>query len=111
MQIERPRPHWPVVWQMLYGNEEFVARGTVVEITGTRWRAEGPIPVRPGMRLNIWVWPPDKPEGLHVGDATVLWVNGYAFGLYVPKMDPMGQEWVTHFLDQALGCWYAPRAA
>ena len=111
MHLERIHPHWSCHWLMLYSNEEFVAKGKVVEITGTDWRAEGPWPVNPGMRLTIWVWPPDKPEGIHVGEAVVLWVNGYTFGIHVQDMDSMDQEWVTHFPDQALDCWYAPRAA
>ena len=43
-----------------------------------------------------------------MGEAVVLRVNGYTFGIHVQNMDPMDQEWVMHFLDQALNCWYAP---
>jgi hypothetical protein len=111
MHLERLHLHWPVHWSMLYGNEEFVANGTVLDITSTGYRVAGPVPVYPGMRLNIWVWPPDKPEGLHMGDVTILGVNGYAFGLYVENMYPMGHKWMTQFLDQALWCWFTPRAA
>ncbi len=52
-----------------------------------------------------------NPEGLHVGDATVLWVKGYEFGLEIQDMNPIDQEWLTQFLDHALGLWLVPRAA
>ncbi len=110
----RHYPRWPTCWPMLYGNEEFVAKGTVLAIRGMtphRWHAQGPMPVHPWMRLTIWVWPPEMPEGLHVGNATVLWVKGYEFGLEVQDLDPVDQEALTPFLDRAMGWWVVPRAA
>ena len=107
----RCHTRWPVQWLMLYGNDDFVANGTVLEITAKGWRVEGPMPVHPGMRLNIWVWPPEKPEGLHIGAATVLWVKGYEFALEIQDMNPIDQEWLTQFLDRALGWYLVPRVA
>ncbi len=107
----RCHTRWPVQWLMLYGNEEFVANGTVLDVTARGWRVEGPMPVHPGMRLNIWAWPPEKPEGLHIGDTTVLWVKGYEFGLEIQDLNPIDQEWLTQFLDHTLGWWLVPRAA
>lgn len=106
--VRRPS-RWPVHWLMLYGNDDFVANGTVLDLTPRQWHAEGPMPVHPGMRLNIWVWPPEKPDGLHIGAATVLWVKGYAFGLDVEDLNPVDRGWLTQFLDQALGLWLVPR--
>ncbi len=105
------KTQWPVHWLMLYGNEEFVANGTVLDVTTKGWHVEGPMPVQPGMHLNIWAWPPQKPEGLHVGDATVLWVKGYEFGLDIEDLNPADQEWLAQFLDRALGWWLLPKAA
>ena len=107
----RRHTRWPVHWLMLYGNEEFVAKGTVLDVTARGWRVEGPMPVHPGMRLIIWAWPPEKPEGLHVGDASVLWVKGYEFGLEIQDLNPIDQEWLTQFLARALGWWLVPKAA
>ena len=96
---------------MVYGNEEFVANGTVLDVTATGFRAEGPMPVHPGMRLNISVWLPEKPEGLHVEDATVLWVKGYEFGLTVPGVNPVAQELLTQVVRSGRGVWLVPQAA
>ena len=107
----------PVRWPMLYGNEEFVAKGTVVDVTAKGWRMPGPMPVHPGMRLSVSVWPPEKPMGFRVEQASVLWVKGYEFVLEVQEMDPIDHEWLTQFLDRALGWivrWdggWAPQAA
>ncbi len=105
----RSKTPWPVHWLMLYGNDDFVANGTVLDIRPGQWHAEGPMPVQPGMRLNIWAWPPEKPEGLHIGEASVLWVKGYEFGLDVQDLNPVDHEWLTQFLDQACGLWLVPR--
>jgi hypothetical protein len=102
-----------VNWLMLYGNEEFVANGSVLNVDSTAigWRAEGPMPVHPGMRLNLWVWPPDEPKGVHVEDATVLWVKGYEFGLKIQDLNPADHEWLTQFLDRGVALWLVPQAA
>ena len=107
----RRHTRWPVQWLMLYGNEEFVAKGTVLDFRATGWRMEGPMPVHPGMRLSLWVWPPEKPEAFHIEAATVLWVKGFEFGLEVQNMDPIDHAWLTQFLDRALEWWLVPKAA
>lgn len=98
----------PPRWPMLYGNEEFVAKGTVLKVTAMGWRMAGPMPVRPGTRLNFWVWPPKRPDGLHVEGATVLWVKGFEFALEVQDMDPIDREWLTQVLDCQLGWGLVP---
>jgi hypothetical protein len=102
---------WPVRWPMLYGNNEFVANGTVLEITSTGYRVAGPMPVYPGMRLSVSVWPPEKPEGFQVEDATVLWVKGYEFVLELHDRNPFDRKWLTRFQDRVLGWRVAQLAA
>lgn len=107
----RRHTRWPARWPLLYGDQEFVAQGTMLDVSAKGWRMAGPMPVCPGMRLNFWVWPPERPEGIHVEDATVLWVKGYEFALNVQNMDPIDREWLTQFLDRTLGWWLVPRVA
>jgi hypothetical protein len=102
---------WSTRWPILYGNEEFVAKGTVLAVAATEWHMVGPMPVRPGMCLNFWVWPPKRPKGLLLEGATVLWVKGFQFGLDVQNMDPVDRKWLTPFLNRTLGCWLVSRAA
>ncbi len=33
---------WPVRWSVAYGNQEFIADGTVLDVTYIGWRAAGP---------------------------------------------------------------------
>jgi hypothetical protein len=49
-RLVRRSTRWPARWPMLYGNEEFVAKGTVLDVTDKGWRMAGPMPVYPGMR-------------------------------------------------------------
>ena len=94
-----------VRWPMLYGNEEFVANGTVLDLSARTWRVAGTMPVRRGMRLNLWVWPPDRAESLLVEGATVLWVKGLEFGLEVQDLDPIDRLWLTPFWNRRV-YWY-----
>ena len=106
----RRSTRWPARWPMLYGNEEFVAKGTVLHVTTGQWRVEGPMPVHPGMRLNFWVWPPERPKGLHVEGATVLWVKAFEFGVDVQNVDPANWEWLPT-LPRRLELWPVSQAA
>ena len=107
----RRQTRWPVRWPMLYGNEEFVANGTVLDITSTGYRVAGPMPVYPGMQLSVSVWPPEKPEGLHVEEATVVWVKGYEFAIELHDRNLFDRKWLGQVLDHALGRGLAPQAA
>lgn len=97
---------WPRRWPMLYGNEEFVSQGTVLDVTATGWRMAGPMPVRPGTRLNFWVWPSKRPDGIHVEGATVLWVKGFEFALEVQGLiQSIASGWRSSWTVRWDGGW------
>ena len=98
-------------WPMMYGNAEFIANGMVLDVAETEWRIAGPILVRPGMCLNVWVWPPKRPEGLLLEDARVLWVDGFKFGLDVPDTYPVDSIWITTHMSRGSERKVVPRAA
>lgn len=95
----------PVRWPVLYGCDEFVSEGTVLDVTPLGWKVAGSMPVHPGMRLTIQLWPQDKPERIRVEQATVLWVKGCEFALDVPELAPDDRAWITEFLNQKLSLW------
>ena len=107
-----PFGRWGYIrWPMLYGNEEFVANGTMLDVTVTEWRMAGPVPVRQGMYMNVWVLPQNRPEGLVLEGAPVLWVKGLEFGLDIRNLDPADRQWLMPFLRRRLDCLEVLRAA
>jgi hypothetical protein len=101
----RRHTRFPVRWRVVYGCEEFLCEGTVLDVTQIGWRVAGPMPVQPGMRLTLHLWPEDKSGPLRVERATVLWVKGWEFALDVPHLTPDDYAWITQFLDQKLSRW------
>lgn len=104
----RRHTRFPVQWPLVYGCDEFFGEGTVLDLTHLGWRIAGCMPVKPGMRLTLRIWPPDKPEQVRVEQANVLWVNGCEFAVDVPEMAPNDHLWVTQFLDRNLESAWPP---
>jgi len=97
----RRHTRFPVRWAMVYGCEGFLSEGTVLDVTQIGWRLAGAMPVQPGMRLTLQLWPEGKPDRMRV-EATVLWVKGCEFAVDRPELTADDQAWVTRFLDQNL---------
>lgn len=106
----RRHSRFPVSWSVLYGSDQLLAEGTVLDVTALGWRVAGTIPVIPGMRLTLQVWVPNKTTPLHVHRATVLWVKGPEFAIEVHEMAPNDQAWITEFLTHKLGLMWMSRA-
>jgi hypothetical protein len=105
----RRHSRFPVSWPLLYGNEAFVAEGTVLDLTALGWRVAGSIPVVPGMELTLQVSVPERSTPLCVRRATVLWVHDHEFAIEAREMATMDQAWVTEFLRQKLGLMWMSR--
>lgn len=93
---------FPVKWPMSYGNEAFLAKGTVLDLTAFGWRLAGTMPVTSGMQLRVQVSVPDRSVPLQVQRATVLWVNGHEFAIEAHELALSDQAWVTDFLREKL---------
>jgi len=80
--IERHRHHarFDIRWPVLYGNDELLGQGTLLDVSEVDCRVAGTMPVATGMVLNLWVFPPYEAHELYVEEARVLWVNGQEFG-------------------------------
>lgn len=102
---------FPVKWPVLYGNDELLAEGTVLDLTSLGWRLAGSMPVVPGMQLTLQVSIPERSTPLRIQRATVLWVNNHEFAIEAHDIDPIDRAWVTEFLRQKLGLMWMSRSA
>lgn len=105
----RKHTRFPVRWAVVYGCEGFLGEGTVLDVTRIGWRMAGVMPVQPGMRLTLQLWPEGKPDRMRV-EATVLWVNGCEFALDKPKLTADDHAWISEFLNQKLSLSLMPDA-
>ncbi|MBX3319112.1 MAG: hypothetical protein KF890_04465 [Nitrospira sp.] len=94
---------YPVRWPMLYGSDELIAEGTVLDLTSLGWRLAGSMPVIPGMQLALQISIPERSAPLQITRATVLWVKDHEFAIEAHEMAPIDQAWVDEFLHQKLG--------
>lgn len=109
MSPMRRHTRFPVSWRVVYGNDEFLAEGTVLDLTARGWRVAGSMPVVPGIQLKLQVAVPEKLEPLRVQRATVLWVKDLEFAIEAHEMTAIDHAWVTEFLREKLGLmWMAP---
>lgn len=105
----RRHSRFPVSWPLLYGNNAFLAEGTVLDLTTRGWRVAGSMPVIPGMALTLQVSVPERSTPLCVHRATVLWVHDHEFAIEAHEMTPIDRTWVTEFLQQKLGLMWMSR--
>lgn len=105
----RRHSRFPVSWPVLYGNDAFVAEGTILDLTTLGWRLAGAMPVAPGMQLTLQVSVPERSTLLCVHRATVLWVHDHEFAIEAHEMASIDHAWVTDFLKEKLGLrWISP---
>jgi hypothetical protein len=99
----RRHSRFPVSWPVLYGNDAFLAEGTVLDLTARGWRVTGSVPVVPGMQLTLKVSVPDRSTPLSIHRAIVLWVKEHEFAIEANEIAPDDKAWVTEFLRHKLG--------
>lgn len=105
----RHHSRFPVSWPVLYGNNTFLAEGTVLDMTALGWRVAGSMPVAPDMQLTLQVSVPERSTSLRVQRATVLWVKDYEFAIEVHEMAAIDQDWIAEFLRHKLGLMWMSR--
>ena len=77
----RDHPRLDVRWPVLYGDDELLGQGTLLDVSGVGARVVGTMPVAAGKRLKLWVFPPQEGDELYVEETRVLWVNGQEFAI------------------------------
>lgn len=90
-----------VRWPLLYGNDELLGQGTVLNISRISCRLAGTMPVAVGMLLKLWACPGQKEDELYVAEARVLWVRRHEFGLELRRMGLKDHQWLVNYLEGA----------
>ena len=86
-------PRFGVCRPILYWGEDFIAEGTLVDLSFEGGRFAGTMPVEVGMRLGISIDSPQKNDDLIIEEAVVTWVDDNQFGTQFSKMRLEDMHW------------------
>jgi hypothetical protein len=92
----RHHARFVVRWLVLYGNDELLGQGTLLDVSHVGCQLAGTMPVAVGMVLKLWVSSSHKEDQLCVEEARVIWVRGQEFGL---ELRPQDRQWLMAYLD------------
>ena len=92
-------PRVNVRWPVLYHGEDFVAEGTMCDISLQGGRFAGTMPVTVGMLLGVFIDHPQKSGNLIVAEAVVTWVNEDEFWADFLKMQAEEMQWLREHLE------------
>src|ERR1041385_986636 len=76
-----------LLWRVFYGSDELAGEGSILDMHETGCRIAGCMPVEPGMRLRLCMWPSEDSKDIVVAQGSVKWAKGLQFGV---ALDP---EW------------------
>jgi len=92
----------PVRCEMYYLSEEFLGKGTVMNLSRNGFRVLGDIHVVPGMELAVRLSLPDK-EGdsgpIEIQRVVVRWARGLLFGVKVVKLRSDSEDRIGAYLS------------
>ena len=97
----RNSPRFPIQWPTLYGAANFIANGTVLDLSLMGCRLAGTMPPDQGLRLHLWVYPSQRERGIYVEEARVKWISDEQFGLEFVKIQTQDLQWLMGYLDRA----------
>lgn len=86
----------PVHCPAYYTNGSFHASGVVRNLSGSGGLVQGTHPVHEGMRLNVFLIPPEPRHPFLIRNAKVRWVHGLGFGIDLADLDPSTQAHLAH---------------
>jgi hypothetical protein len=86
---------------MYYMGEEFLGKGTVMNLSRNGFRVLGDYHVVPGMELVVRLSLPDKEESgpIEIQRVVVRWVRGLLFGVKVVKLRADSEDRIGAFLS------------
>ena len=78
-----------LLWRVFYGSDELAGEGSVLDMHETGCLIAGCMPVEPGMRLRLCMWPSEDSKDIVVAQGCVKWAKGLQFvvALEVPFTD------------------------
>jgi ribosomal protein S14 len=97
----------PVRCATYYLGEDFLGKGTMMNLCRNGFRVLGDHQVVPGMELAVRLTLPDKDEPVEIQRVVVRWVRGLLFGAKVVTMSPEGENRVGTFLSSRLRAYCA----
>ncbi len=98
----------PVRCQLYYLGDEFLGKGTVMNLSRTGFRVLGDHQVVPGMEFSVRLTLPDKDEPVEIQRVAVRWVREQLFGVKILLMSPEGSERLGNFLSARLRAYHTP---
>ena len=101
--ITEQRSHWQVMaqWPVTYWNDELFGQGTVLNLSHRGCRVVGTMSVVDGMRIKLWISPPNQEDRLCVEEARVLWAKDYEFELAFQQLAAIDQRELAIVLQSA----------
>ena len=81
-----------LLWRVFYGGDELAGEGSVLDMHETGCRIAGCMPVEPGMRLRLCMWPSEDPKDIVVAQGLVKWAKGLQFGVALDMPEWNGHE-------------------
>lgn len=100
--VARQSPRYKFQCAIEYRDGDFVAEGTVLDISQEGWRVKGRRPVRPGTTLSLHVFLPGHSTPLQVDRAVVRWSNGREFGAQLLVLNPEAAACLNNFFTNDL---------
>jgi len=93
----------PVRCELYYMGDEFLGKGTVMNLSRNGFRVIGDHQVVPGMELVVRLSLPATEGGqIEIQRVVVRWVRGLLFGAKMVKLEPEGGDRIGAFLSTRL---------
>ena len=97
----RNHPRFPTHWPMLYGGEDFIGQGTLLDVSLIGCRMAGTMPLEQGMRVSLWLYPTHRNSNIYVEEARVKWIRDEQFGIEFIEVRTEDLQWLIGYLDRA----------
>ena len=99
--IIRRTARFAVRWPLLYGTDDLIAEGTLLDVSVAGCRFAGTMLVEPGMPLWLRLYPEEREGLISIEQARVVWIKSNEFGLELHYVPPADRQWLMKFLEGA----------
>jgi hypothetical protein len=97
----RRNARFAVQWPLIYGTDELIGNGTLLDLSALGGRVVGTMPVEPGMHLWLRLSPQHRSDEVRIEKARVTWVRNHEFGIELKGLSPADHYWLMKFLERA----------
>ena len=89
-----------VQWPLLYAENDFVGKGTLLMVSDVQCVVAGTMPVVKGMLLKLWISPTGRNDALCVSAARVVGGRENQFAVELLQLDAYDHEWLRRFVQK-----------